>query len=56
MPETDPEFLRRLLAELDAQAGDGGPVPHDRVAIASADLMRLIRLCAGVPSTAFRIN
>ena len=54
--ESDPAFVKRMLAEIDAQDAARPPHAPAKVTIATADLERLIKLYAGVPSTAFRIN
>jgi hypothetical protein len=55
-PESDPAFIKRILAEIDAQqAGRPSDAP-DKVSIAAADLERLIKLYAGLPPNAMRVN
>lgn len=54
--ETDAAFLKRVLAELDARtAANGGETPG-KVELASADLIRLVKLYAGIPATAIRMS
>ncbi len=55
-PESDPAFIKRILAEIDAQQVGRSSDAPEKVSIAAADLERLIKLYAGVPATAFRIN
>jgi hypothetical protein len=56
LDEPDPVFLKRILAEIDAQTAARRSDAPDKVTIATADLERLVKLYAGVPATAFRIN
>jgi hypothetical protein len=55
-PESDPVFLKRILAKIDAQTAARGPDDPDEVTIATADLERLVKRYAGIPPTAMRIN
>ena len=54
--ESDPEFVKRMLAEIDAQDAARPSDAPAKVTIDTADLERLVKLYAGVPATALRIN
>ena len=54
--ESDPAFLKRILAAMDAQnAAQEGQAPS-KVTLASEDVLRLVMLYAGLPPTAMRIS
>ncbi len=55
-PESDPAFVKRMLAEIDAQDAARPSDAPAKVTIAKADLERLVKLYAGLPPTAMRIN
>jgi hypothetical protein len=56
IPEPDPAFLNRILAEIDAQEAAKSTAGPARIEIDARDLERLIKAYAGIPATAMRAN
>ena len=54
--EDDATFLKRLMAEVDEQAAANNGIMPPLTTLESSDLMRLVKLYAGIPRTAMRIN
>jgi hypothetical protein len=54
--EPDPAFLKRILAEIDAQQAARGTAGPARIELDARDLERLIKAYVGIPSTAMRAN
>jgi hypothetical protein len=54
--EPDPVFLKRILAEIDAQEAAKGTSRPARIELDARDLERLIKAYAGIPGTAMRAN
>jgi hypothetical protein len=54
--ETDPEFVKRMLAEIadhENRNPSGNPA---KIEVETRDLERLIKVYAGIPSTAIRAS